>query len=296
MENLTIGAVTRLTGIPAHTLRKWESRHNIAVPFRTGTGRRAYSAEHVEQLKLIKVLVGRRHALSQLAGLSLGELREMADLHDQSEPKNQSIAVSAMALIGPSISRLLQASTAVVHRDPADLLNWQGLRGADCDTLIVESDTLPAEVVDRLSSLSEQIAQVIVVYRYGRKDAMRQLLKQDIVLLSAPATDDILLSTIQVESETAKRPSSSAKFSNAELARIAALSPSIECECPKHIAQLLMDITSFERYSLECEDADPLQQALHQHLGEISAQARTLFEDALIAVATSDGLTIETNP
>ena len=57
-----------------------------------------------------------------------------------------------------------------------------------------------------------------------------------------------------------------------------------------------MDISSFEQYSNECLDTDPRERALHQKLGDISAQARTLFEDALIAVAAADGIQLTPNP
>ena len=76
MQQLSIGAVAQLTQIPAHTLRKWESRHGIATPLRSDTGRRIYTQEHVEQLQLIKALVGRGHALAHLAELSIEQLRE----------------------------------------------------------------------------------------------------------------------------------------------------------------------------------------------------------------------------
>ncbi|MDG2278761.1 MAG: hypothetical protein P8L31_12435, partial [Pseudomonadales bacterium] len=78
-------------------------------------------------------------------------------------------------------------------------------------------------------------------------------------------------------------------------ARIAALSPNIACECPNHIAKLLMDISSFERYSEQCVETDPDERALHAQLGDISTKARRLFEDALLAVATTDGLHLNPN-
>ena len=54
MERLTIGAVANLTGVPTHTLRKWESRHSIVTPNRSESGRRFYTNEHVQRLLLVK--------------------------------------------------------------------------------------------------------------------------------------------------------------------------------------------------------------------------------------------------
>ena len=108
-----------------------------------------------------------------------------------------------------------------------------------------------------------------------------------------PANDDALLSCLArdaTDSTVEARPS---RFSSAQLARIGAQSPSLDCECPNHIAQLIMDITSFERYSKTCVDTDPGERALHEQLTRISGQARVLFEEALIAVAVADGIKLE---
>ncbi len=76
----------------------------------------------------------------------------------------------------------------------------------------------------------------------------------------------------------------------AALADFAGLSSTIACECPKHLAQLLMRLTEFEDYSAQCVDLNPQDAALHQHLREITAQARHTFEQALERVALHEGL------
>ena len=53
MDRLTIGAVSRLTSIPTHTLRKWESRHEIVQPLRSESGRRFYTEDHVALLRQV---------------------------------------------------------------------------------------------------------------------------------------------------------------------------------------------------------------------------------------------------
>ena len=74
MERLTIGAVANLTGVPTHTLRKWESRHSIVTPNRSESGRRFYTNEHVQRLLLVKRLMGEGHSLAELARLDNDEL------------------------------------------------------------------------------------------------------------------------------------------------------------------------------------------------------------------------------
>ncbi len=49
-----IKAVARLTGVPADTLRRWESRYNVIVPQRTGSGYRLYSQRDVDIILWLK--------------------------------------------------------------------------------------------------------------------------------------------------------------------------------------------------------------------------------------------------
>ena len=77
MDRLTIGAVSRLTSIPTHTLRKWESRHEIVQPLRSESGRRFYTEDHVARLTEVKALMAEGHALSELAKLDTSDLRTL---------------------------------------------------------------------------------------------------------------------------------------------------------------------------------------------------------------------------
>ena len=49
-----IKAVTRLTGVPADTLRRWESRYQIIVPERTESGYRLYSQRDIDTILWLK--------------------------------------------------------------------------------------------------------------------------------------------------------------------------------------------------------------------------------------------------
>lgn len=50
----SINAVSEMTGIPATTLRFWESRFGLIQPTRTKGGHRLYSREDVERIKWLK--------------------------------------------------------------------------------------------------------------------------------------------------------------------------------------------------------------------------------------------------
>ena len=49
----SIGAVSRMLGTPAATIRNWEDRYGKIVPHRSPGGHRLYSGDQVEQLRFV---------------------------------------------------------------------------------------------------------------------------------------------------------------------------------------------------------------------------------------------------
>lgn len=85
----SIQMVSRRTGLSPEVLRVWEKRYKVVLPIRTATGRRMYSTNEVERLKLLRMatLSGRR--ISQIADLNTDELLKLTqeDLRaEQSKP------------------------------------------------------------------------------------------------------------------------------------------------------------------------------------------------------------------
>lgn len=50
----SIGAVARVLGVPAPTLRNWEERYEVVVPLRSPGGHRLYSRQQLEQLRFLR--------------------------------------------------------------------------------------------------------------------------------------------------------------------------------------------------------------------------------------------------
>src|SRR4249920_693857 len=50
----SIGAVSRMLGIPSATLRAWEGRYGVVVPLRSAGGQRLYTRSQIEQLTFIE--------------------------------------------------------------------------------------------------------------------------------------------------------------------------------------------------------------------------------------------------
>jgi hypothetical protein len=64
------------------------------------------------------------------------------------------------------------------------------------------------------------------------------------------------------------------------------------CECPRHVVELLLSLSTFEHYSAECENRSPTDAAMHRYLQRVAGSARLLFEDALVLLAKSEGLAL----
>ena len=75
----SIGAVARMLGIPAATIRNWEERYETIVPERSPGGHRVYSRDQMERLRFIAAEVSR--------GLSAADAHRL--LAEQSERGHQ---------------------------------------------------------------------------------------------------------------------------------------------------------------------------------------------------------------
>jgi hypothetical protein len=86
------------------------------------------------------------------------------------------------------------------------------------------------------------------------------------------------------------------RFSDRSLLAIASLSPTIACECPRHLAELVMKLSDFETYSDQCVSRSPADAALHRHLADVANRARSMIETALEHVSRAEGLKIGDEP
>ena len=67
----------------------------------------------------------------------------------------------------------------------------------------------------------------------------------------------------------------------------------MRCECPHHLADIILGLRAFEEYSEACESRNSEDAALHRYLWRSAAQARALFEDAIEHVARAEGIKLE---
>jgi DNA-binding transcriptional MerR regulator/methylmalonyl-CoA mutase cobalamin-binding subunit len=87
-----IEVVARRTGLSKDLLRAWERRHAAVDPARTDTGRRLYSDDDVERLRLLRQATAGGRNIGSIAGLPEGELsslvrEDLAAGNPSSEPE-----------------------------------------------------------------------------------------------------------------------------------------------------------------------------------------------------------------
>lgn len=76
---LSIGAVSRETGVAVETLRTWERRYGFPSPQRTDSGHRVYARETVDKLILVSKALAAGHRAAQVVPASIEELRRLLE-------------------------------------------------------------------------------------------------------------------------------------------------------------------------------------------------------------------------
>jgi DNA-binding transcriptional MerR regulator len=311
-----IGAVARLTGLTDHTIRVWERRYAAVVAARAPNGRRQYTEADVQKLGLLKVLTDHGVSISRVAADSIDDLRQRVDsLADLATPA--AAATVNVAVLGDFLPRQLlerKSGTSPLEICIADSSRERfaaDLRQQTVDVVVLERPVLDAETLAELQRhLSDSgSAQGVIVYSFGRTRDVEAAVKEGMVALRAPVGFDELRDAVARSAQTGSRvaresrprddtpiawdfagPVAARRFSPQQLANLASAGNDIECECPKHLAQLVSDLSAFEIYSDRCANRDDEDAALHRYLHRTTAAARALVETALKKVADAEGL------
>ncbi len=113
-----IRVVAHRTGLTPAVLRAWERRYGVVVPFRSEGGQRLYSDDDVARLSLLQRAVNEGRAISQVAPLSVEELKALVR-EDQRERRRPGAGEPGL---GASAGQVLErAQRAVTEMDPGEL-------------------------------------------------------------------------------------------------------------------------------------------------------------------------------
>ncbi|QBP74738.1 MerR family transcriptional regulator [Herbaspirillum huttiense] len=304
------GAVARQLGMAVETLRAWEHRYGITSSQHSGGGQRLYSQEDMQRLVWIKTLVDAGHRIGKLATLSPQDLQALAQslpAEGSGSHERQAGPVTRLALVGPWIAtkavgqalahRQLSVIMAVESLDELDLRQFEG------DLLLLESTVLDSDLDQRLEGLRRDGVQVpvLILYRFGSPEMVVRLREAGhrVVRKAVEGIDVEWLCEMirRMEPAAAQTPGEDEwvpepRFSESALASVSDQSDRMQCECPRHLAELLTALAGFERYSRQCEDDTTEEAELHRELRIAAGRARLPLEDALQKLARFKGISL----
>ena len=309
-----IGAVSRLTGISPDTLRIWERRYAAVTPQRSAGGGRLYRGEDIARLKLMKQLVDAGDSIGTVATLGREELQaRVAEIRPTAVP-TAPLAPLRLVVIGEPLAARMQASHDTLtnvkviasYNSPQAFL--VGEVHTDADVLLIEQPTLQRETAVQVSDWMTRVSasHAVLVYRFAAQTTLQQLPQSRCSTLRAPADPKSIENhcvavmgqhpiTSRAEADdilAEGEPAPPRRYDDQTLARLATVSTTIKCECPRHLAELISGLSAFEQYSLECESRDPKDAALHAYLNATASRARHMIETALAQVMEAENITL----
>lgn len=312
------GAAARIADIPVATLRIWERRYGAVGLARSASGQRLYSPHDLKRLVLLKKLVGLGHAISTIAALSLEALQSLAAAR-----KNYPEELASTKYQSPLVTVCVAGST-LAYRLNSDggrrVMMWSNVELAACfddlghalvaagkstlqpaDVLVVHLSSLHEDLAEQVLLLKQSATQIVVVYDFGAERVAKRLRDVGIHVHRDPFSLVELIALITEAANTnaqgafaspAASPPPPRRYDDDALLNVASASSTIACECPQHIATILMKLTAFEDYSAGCQNRSPEDAQLHAYLKDVTGSARALFEFALERVAHAEGITL----
>ncbi|MDZ7789291.1 MAG: MerR family transcriptional regulator [Xanthomonadales bacterium] len=293
----SIGACARMSGLSRHTLRKWENRYRAVTPARTEGGTRRYTGAEVTRLRLLRELVDSGHAIGAIARLSLSELREMVG---EQEPKPAAAGPLRVAVLGETLPDELatHASSMPALSIGHTLDDLDAAEKMEGDILAVEIPSLGSASAQQIEQIRQRsgIERIIVVYSFGPLSLIERLSDGRTAMVRTPlvyAEFERIVRSLTLERSPIGRGDSDIpphRVGRDELARMSTKATALKCECPRHTSDLVMMLSRFEDYSLQCEQEEPEDAVVHHRLRRHAALARSIMEEALIDLARAEGI------
>ena len=298
------GVAARLAGLSVETLRVWERRYGVSETERSPRGQRLYSEEQVYRLRLLKNLVDQGHPIGAIAGLPVAQLQELngANAQDPDKPAGP----IRVAVVGES----LEGRLAGGGRESLNLDNrcscpnleqaLSRLPKADAEVLVIELSELDESAVPHIIAAREaaEASAVVVLYRFCASATIRLLRSKDCFVMRVPADLGELVwlcraalagQRYAIKDQTAEQPTPP-RFDEDALTFLSTSANKVGCECPRHLADILLMVGSFERYSAQCESRNPEDAQLHRELGHAAGQARSVLETAMERLVQAEGI------
>lgn len=268
----SMAETSRRLNISTATLRKWASRYGIDATLRSQGGHRLYTEQDLERLQFINDLKNRGWNLSDLAQHDIDTLRQLnpATQADDEIP-------GSVCFCGPRVVK----DFASWFPDRARILDEAEVNLAS-GVLVWEVGSLSDQHVARAQRLHQSGVPVLMVHHYALSRRVHQLESAGITTCSGPLSWNTLMHWLMQQSPQSR-------YTDDDLQRLVAELPDIPCECPRHLAELLIKLRDFAVYCQQCSLDSPAQADLHQRLYHWTQASQRPLETALEAVLIHEG-------
>lgn len=300
------GAAARLARMPVATLRVWERRYGVAASARSASGHRLYSDADVQRLRLLRQLVDRGHAIGVIATLSHEQLQSMLRVDGEfmaAAPPGEAgpwhvVMVGDMHGGPPPAADAACLRSLVRHGSLRDAM--AALEpGEPVDALVLHSTALQPESARDLLTLAEHCSARHVIVFYALGDGMAvDLLQLAGVHLHRATIAAVAWNRVwhDLRSRTGAEPVHTPhwdrvprRHDDAQLMDLAQRASTIACEYPRHLGEIIRQLSALEAYSDGCASRSAEDALLHRYLGHVANRARAQFETAMERLATREG-------
>lgn len=292
-----IGAVAKLTGISTDTIRAWERRYNVVQPNRGENNNRYYTDSHVKKLISVKRLVDAGQAIGTICRLSEEELQERTSGLLGIDRQIKTGPASRWAVFSVQQPTWLKDC---INAQPDNDVTWF----SELDSLDVSQYEFVVIDMPSLSEVNEKeihnhvprhlAGRCLVVYRFASRTQLRSLTARGFRLLKGPLEPYALVNLLSTDTQVSTTEAAR-RFTEGELHKFAGITGNVECECPKHLSELIISLNQFEDYTRDCVNQSTEDEELHKRLLGLTSQARAIMEHALADVIAVEGHTEHVN-
>lgn len=288
-----IGAVAKRTGISPECLRAWERRYGLAPAQRAGKTR-FYSASQIERLTRVKALLEQGHPISQLIQLGddelLRRLRHPPSRAATRRPR-AGLVGGQLILASRDARRTPEAADAALDvvaewSTGAELKADQGAL-PELDCVVVYVPTLDPQNLEEIEQIYPK-ASLVVAFRYATAADLEACRQAGRAILRWPAEWQTVVrrvtAAIPVAGDAPRR------FSDGELMHIAMMATQAECDCPRHLAELIGVINDYESHARRCGSTYGNVDEDHRLVAGRLGAARSQLEASLHALVEKYGL------
>ena len=293
-QNYRIGLTTQITGIRPETLRAWERRYEVVKPIRTDAGDRLYTQADIDRLLLIKKLVDNGDAISAVANLNFENLEKRISSCKtaiSSTGKNDlNFILLGKTILDKKSLDSMRLNMIDVIQDPKNIKSNYHCK---IDFILVEIPTVNQGTIHVIQKILNQskASKLLCAYDFGKESDIATLTTKDTGTISLPLNhSDITEWCSNNFADYLKSASTDRLLTDQDLANIVAAGSTVNCECPRHLSDLIHKLSAFEKYSSECEARNSKDAEIHKELEDTAAKSRYLLEEVLIKLTKVEGI------